>query len=421
MSRPHVQIVMGHEALPLGLEAAIQRVGATASFRSIDDVARNGVAPVADAVVVIAPPLGGRATDASLGAVYRRVTDQPRATLVLGDTSRRAAAPRGAPLTFGGSLSEEELTGRLQTMIAMRESLDWLGQSRAERKEDVLARQYLAQLRQVSATQREFIPRRMPSYGDLSFEAVFRPVEPVSGDLYDVYPIDAEHVGISVVDSEGHGLPAALLTVFIKRAIRGGETGTRRGLMAPDEVLRRLNAELIEADFSECHFVAATYAILNTRTHRIELARGGAPYPVLRRASGEIELIRGRGCLVGVIAEAEFETVTIELRPGDDLICYTDGLERVVLSPESAVRDAAEKPQGIWSRLSSALGATPAERPPDEALLSADWTHELSANGLSKAFAHLNARQETLRRVGYPLDDLTALAIRRARAHAAVA
>lgn len=421
MPRPHVQVVLGHESLPIGLEAAIQRVGATASFRSMEDFAKNGVAPAADAVVVIAPPIGGASAEARLGAVYRRVSDQPRATLVLGAGTRPNSAPRGAPLTFGGTLSEEELTGRLETMIAMRESLDWLGRTRTERKEDALARQYLAQLRQVSETQRQFIPR-LPKYGDLSFEAVFRPVEPVSGDMYDVYPIDSEHLGIAVVDSEGHGLPAALLTIFIKRAIRGGDAGQRRGLVQPDEVLRRLNAELIEAEFSECQFVAAVYAVLNTRTRRIELARGGAPYPVLRRATGEVELLRGAGCVVGVIPDAEFETISLDLNPGDDLILYTDGLERVVMVPENETRAVAPKPRGVWNRMMDAMSSHAApELSPDESLLGAGWMQELSENGLSEAFSHLTARQETLRRVGYPLDDLTALAIRRASAEAAVA
>ena len=83
---------------------------------------------------------------------------------------------------------------------------------------------------------------------------------------------------MAVADATGHGIPAALLTVYIKRALRGKEieNGSYR-ILSPDEVLSRLNDDILDARLSECQFVAAVYAVLNTTTLELTVARGGAP------------------------------------------------------------------------------------------------------------------------------------------------
>jgi serine phosphatase RsbU (regulator of sigma subunit) len=203
---------------------------------------------------------------------------------------------------------------------------------------------------------------------------VYRPAEFVSGDLYDVQRLDEERVAIAVADATGHGIPAALLTVFVKRTMRGKETsiaGDR--LLAPDEVLRRLNRELLEADLAECRFVAAVYAVLNTRTGDVCLARAGAPYPVIRRSRGSLEVVRSAGPVAGVIAGAEFAAQRARLGPGDALILHTDGLD-----------------------------ASVAERV---------WCERLRCGGVAAALEHAEARHDVLRRMGHAVDDLTIVSV----------
>ncbi len=402
MPRAHVQVVLGSETMPKGLEAALKRVGATASFEPISEVLRCGLKPTADAVVVI-PPDDARASYEGLQTIFNHIASRPRATLVLqpedSDTPP-PPSPSALPVSFSNRTGEEELAARILTMIEMRPSLESLHRSKlaARRADELLADHYQQQLRLAGQVQRELLPRALPRYGDISFSALYRPTDYLSGDIYDIRRLDDEHVAVALVDAQGHGICAALLTVFIKRALRGeGTHGKLFRPARPDEVLTRLNDELLEADLSEAQFAAALYALVNLRSRRVELARGGAPYPILRHADGRNELLDPAGILVGVVPDPTFTLASFELAPGESLLLYSDGLEQVF---HSANRGDAHTPT-----------ATKNTVPSDKHITTTDWYTQLSNEGVNAALEHLGARHDTLRRLGRPLDDLTVLAI----------
>ena len=95
MPQAHVQVVLGGPTMPKGLEAALQRVGATASFGPMSEVLRSGVKPTADALVVI-PDDNDNGHD-GLQALFNQVAAHPRATLVLQPEGwdQQAARPAG--------------------------------------------------------------------------------------------------------------------------------------------------------------------------------------------------------------------------------------------------------------------------------------------------------------------------------------
>jgi hypothetical protein len=310
-------------------------------------------------------------------------------------------------------------------MLEMRHSLDSLhrGLLVNRRSGESLARRYTSQLRLASKVQREFLPEDLPRFGPVSFQVLFRPVDYVSGDIYDVRRLDDNHVGIALADASGHGIPAALLTVYIKRALHGKEIG--RGtyrILSPAEVLAALNNDILEAHLSACPFVAAVYAVLNTRTREMSLARGGAPYPLCRRADGRVEVIETAGGLVGVDAPADFEVARLELHSGDSVLLYSDGLERIV-SPPSPSATAAHRmhhaplqARGYMGGNAVALDdggvavATLGEKN-SGAIAESSWCEMLRVRGPIAALEQLSCRQRALHRMGYPLDDLTVVAV----------
>src|SRR5947207_11229487 len=75
------------------------------------------------------------------------------------------------------------------------------------------------ELRLAARVQQDFLPKSLPSVGDVRFQYLFRPAGHVSGDLYDVMRLDETHVGFYMADAVGHGMPAALLTMFLKQAL----------------------------------------------------------------------------------------------------------------------------------------------------------------------------------------------------------
>lgn len=469
MGRPHIQVIVAGESVPDSLRAAVQHIDATASFWPLAEALRAEHPTIADALVVVLPE-DVTGLIPPLRVLFDHLADHPRAVLVLSPQGASLPAldhPPTVPVSFAADLDEHDLALRLRTMLEMRESLDSLhrGLLANRRSGESVAKRYMSQLRLASQVQRGFLPEALPRFGRISFEVLFRPVDYVSGDIYDVQRLDEQHVGLALADASGHGIPAALLTVYVKRALRGKEieNGSYR-ILSPDEVLQRLNDEILEAHLSECPFVAATYAVLNIDTLELTMARGGTPYPLYRRAAGDVQIVDVPGSVVGVLPGARFGVATLQLEPGDSVLLFSDGLERIVApcctvqAGSSRVattgrmarqradgRGAAEESGGV--AVATVVGEpSPAECGRCAQLPSlrcynsgrCEGGHDLSLvdgvdtledvapgafrgptfyaalrqDGVSAGLEIVSGRQRALRRMGYPLDDLTVLALR---------
>ncbi|MEZ6242278.1 MAG: SpoIIE family protein phosphatase [Phycisphaerales bacterium] len=187
---------------------------------------------------------------------------------------------------------------------------------------------------QLAATvQREFIPDHPPKIPGLNLAVVFRPAGYVSGDIFEITPLDDEHVGFFLGDAVGHGVPAALLTLVIAKSLRkldrleGSFT-----IVPPAEALRRLNVELTDRPGAGHRFATAIYGVINTRTRQVRLAGAGHPPPILLR-NGNVERVQTEGPLLGVFPEAEFSEARLTLGARDSLILYSDGFETVYHEP----------------------------------------------------------------------------------------
>src|SRR5687767_9061625 len=75
------------------------------------------------------------------------------------------------------------------------------------------------ELRLAARLQQDFLPKNLPQVGNVRFHTLYRPAGYVSGDLYDVMRLDERNVGFYMADAVGHGMPAALLTMFLKNAL----------------------------------------------------------------------------------------------------------------------------------------------------------------------------------------------------------
>lgn len=98
--------------------------------------------------------------------------------------------------------------------------------------------------------------------------------------------------------------------------------------MSPSEVLGRLNRDLLEQNLSENPFITMCYFVLDRSNLRLDLARGGHPYPLLLREGEAVQDLRAEGGLLGVF-ETAFPTTTHRLRPGDKILTYSDGVDAV--------------------------------------------------------------------------------------------
>jgi sigma-B regulation protein RsbU (phosphoserine phosphatase) len=192
----------------------------------------------------------------------------------------------------------------------------------------VLADNLTEQLRLAGLVQQDFLPAKLPNTNEVQWASIFLPAEWVSGDIYDIARIDEQHIGFYVADIVGHGMPAALLTIFLKQALVMRETiDNNYRIFSPVEVMRNLNLRMAAQKLSGYQFATCCYCLLNTKTLQLTYSRAGHPYPILIRPGKEPEQLQTRGSLLGIFEQAEYVQGTLQLQPGDKLLLYSDGIE----------------------------------------------------------------------------------------------
>ena len=192
--------------------------------------------------------------------------------------------------------------------------------------------------------QRDFMPKHMPVLEGFESAVLFRPAGFVSGDTYDVTRLDEHHIGFFLADAMGHGVPAALMTLYLTGSLPRKEiTATGYRIVSPGEALSRLNNGLQECMAGPARFATAVCGIVNTRTGLITLACAGHP-PPLRIGPHGVRPVDVSGMLLGVVADYEYEQVQIRLEPDELLVLHSDGIEGAFAPRNLAAADVPVRP-----------------------------------------------------------------------------
>jgi sigma-B regulation protein RsbU (phosphoserine phosphatase) len=211
------------------------------------------------------------------------------------------------------------------------------------------------EMRLAGRLQRDFMPHKMPEVPRLKFTQLYRPAVWVSGDIFDIFQIDNRHLAMFIADAMGHGTAAGLMTMFLRRALVPKQlNGDSECIVAPAQAVQRLHEGLARQDLPHAQFVTAAYAIIDTESLDLRLARGGHPYPLRISATGKISEMHCEGGLLGVAGlDPEFSEHHTRLDPGDKLVFYTDGLEDVLLCARDPETGLAEFTDYLreWARL----------------------------------------------------------------------
>ena len=177
-----------------------------------------------------------------------------------------------------------------------------------------------AELQRARQIQASLLPASVPFLRGLSVVADYRPVEYVAGDLYDVFELPNETTAFAILDVAGHGITAALLTGVVKMSLH-------RRLMErsdPAEAITLVNQDLLDC-ISEGQFVTACVGIWNPADKSWTYCGAGHTGGVMLTRQGSRHLSH-TGPLLGIMAEAQWSSETIQLAPGDRLFLYTDGV-----------------------------------------------------------------------------------------------
>jgi len=278
----------------------------------LDDIART------DAVALVILPEHAR-------VVRRMITDR-----------------RGPFLCISETATAKELAARIEAAVELQPALRSLRDELAAVRSQRLTTEHVLeevdeQLKLAARIQRDFLPRQLPEVGPVRFGVLYRPFSWVSGDIYDIARLDETRLYFYVADAVGHGMPAALLTMFIDRSLQSKRiTGRNYEIIPPGESLAMLNTEMSNQNLSSSQFCTAVYGVLDTETLRLTYARAGHPPPILRRADGRIEQLDTPGTLLGVFPGVEFTEATVQLERGDRVLLFTDGAEEALRPPTAS-------------------------------------------------------------------------------------
>ncbi|MCF3130419.1 SpoIIE family protein phosphatase [Streptomyces olivochromogenes] len=172
------------------------------------------------------------------------------------------------------------------------------------------------------ALQRSLLPQPSPRRPGLEVATRYRPAQAfskVGGDWYDVIPLDADRTALAVGDVMGSGIPAATTMGRLRTA-----TSTLADLdLDPARILTHLDRITRGLD---PYIATCVYAIYDPHRAQLQVACAGHLPPVLVRADSPPELLDlPTGTPLGV-GGVPFQTTALSLKPGDQLILYTDGL-----------------------------------------------------------------------------------------------
>jgi phosphoserine phosphatase RsbU/P len=152
----------------------------------------------------------------------------------------------------------------------------------------------------------------------------YRPARAIGGDFFDVFPLPdrPRQLGVVIADVSGKGIAAALLMAFLRPIIRSALDHTSD----PVDALERTNSILVDERRTGL-FVTVICGVLDLDTGTFTFANAGHELPLLAPPyPAPPSWIDGGGPLVGMFGRLDLSPIKVEIRPGDRLVVYTDGL-----------------------------------------------------------------------------------------------
>ncbi|XXT23865.1 SpoIIE family protein phosphatase [Sorangium sp. So ce429] len=252
--------------------------------------------------------------------------------------------------------TRDDEIGELASSLVYMESqlhhfiLELARASAAQQKED-------AELALARDMQLRMVPQELasvPTHEDIDIFGVLEPAKAVGGDLYDFFMIDEHRLFFQIGDVSDKGIHAALFMSMTKALLKAAITN----LTSPiSETMGRVNKFLVHNNASQM-FVTLFAGILDLRTGIISYTDAGHEVPLVLRVSGEVEeLAKISGLPLAIDEEVRYTTQALQLRHGDCLLLYTDGVREGM---------NAQREQFSRSRMVECMRSVAAQAPPRE-------------------------------------------------------
>jgi sigma-B regulation protein RsbU (phosphoserine phosphatase) len=184
-----------------------------------------------------------------------------------------------------------------------------------------------SELAQASDYVQSLLPKPMED-ADIAARGAFIPSASLGGDFFGWSRLPDGRVVIFLIDVCGHGVGPALLSVSVSNALTTGAMGVDPA--APALVLERLNSAFPMTHHRGMYFTS-WYCVIDLKSGTLTWAGGGHPPALLVRASGEIQELESQGTPTGMIPDVPFSQDVVQVRTGDRLFIYSDGIVELLL------------------------------------------------------------------------------------------
>ena len=188
-------------------------------------------------------------------------------------------------------------------------------------------------IRSAGSVQRSLLPTTFPLSDYVKFTAKHIPCEDVGGDFYDVFRIDENNIGLFIADVSGHGVPSAMITIFlkqeisyrVKRVVKDGQYVITK----PSSILNDINKSFINSNIGEGFFyITMVYAIYNIKEKLLTCSIAGHhALPIIKKSNGKTDIINAESYPIGWFeGDLNYQDQDYKLDIGDILLLYTDGV-----------------------------------------------------------------------------------------------
>ncbi|MEJ2707440.1 MAG: SpoIIE family protein phosphatase [Anaerolineales bacterium] len=208
----------------------------------------------------------------------------------------------------------EEVLVRVETHLTLR---------RLQQRLEVANQRFERELLLAGDVQASLLPSELPQLPGWEFAAFIQPARETSGDFYDVFQLPGGRLGLLVADVVDKGAAAALLMAISWNVI---DTCASEHPNSPQDVFAAANQRMLQR-LEGRMFLTAFYGILDPEQGRLVYCNAGHSPPYRISASGgETTRLLRTGPPLGLLDEADWQTQTLQIQPGDALLLYTDGV-----------------------------------------------------------------------------------------------
>lgn len=175
---------------------------------------------------------------------------------------------------------------------------------------------------QACSVQERLMRAPAPAKERLEYSVSCRQLRSLGGDCYDFTWLADGRLAFLIGDASGKGVAAALMMAGVQASLRTASLFTGDDLPA---LLRAANLQVCYSSPAG-RFATLFCGTVDPATGKLRYVNAGHNPPLVLHADSDCEWLETTGAPVGLFPDGEWTERTVQLRPGDRIVVYTDGV-----------------------------------------------------------------------------------------------